>query len=400
MYSSFRHATRTYLLAAVALSAFGVWARAQSTDVGTPTPVYSNQLSGRIAPRDVGDARLTRHFYAFNGTEGDLHVSVESTDLNGDVDVFTASTLRPLLKITLYAVGSASTRVNKSVYIRADEPLILRVEGRTVTDADAQYRIRLDGAFRPAAGTPPQLAEAETPSADSEAGSRGRRTSSTGARLPETAAEREAREAREAAAAAAEAEAARARAEAEEARRLEAEREASRRAEAAAAEPTPPRTTGTRGTRGATTRRGSRRTRPAATDPPADRTDEERASDAERSSEASAAETPSAPEPAAPRTTRRGATRRGARGTRRGETTAENPPAENSAGTTAPATPDAEAEPSPRLIIVTKDGELIARDMKTVRRVTVERGQIVVTGMDGRVERVPMSNVVRMAIEP
>jgi phage terminase small subunit len=38
--------------------------------------------------------------------------------------------------------------------------------------------------------------------------------------------------------------------------------------------------------------------------------------------------------------------------------------------------------------------------MSTVRRVTVENGLIVVTTKDGKVERQPMTNVVRMAIEP
>jgi hypothetical protein len=47
-----------------------------------------------------------------------------------------------------------------------------------------------------------------------------------------------------------------------------------------------------------------------------------------------------------------------------------------------------------------KDGELFARDMKAVRRVTVERGQIVVVETDGKVTRHPLANVQRMAIEP
>lgn len=47
-----------------------------------------------------------------------------------------------------------------------------------------------------------------------------------------------------------------------------------------------------------------------------------------------------------------------------------------------------------------KDGELFARDMKSVRRVTVERGQIVVVETDGKVTRHPLAGVQRMAIEP
>ncbi len=36
---------------------------AQSGEANYPTPVFASELSGRIAPRDVGDARRTRHFY-------------------------------------------------------------------------------------------------------------------------------------------------------------------------------------------------------------------------------------------------------------------------------------------------------------------------------------------------
>ena len=43
---------------------------------------------------------------------------------------------------------------------------------------------------------------------------------------------------------------------------------------------------------------------------------------------------------------------------------------------------------------------MFARDMRAVRRVTVERGQVVVVETDGRVTRHPLSNVQRMTIEP
>jgi hypothetical protein len=38
--------------------------------------------------------------------------------------------------------------------------------------------------------------------------------------------------------------------------------------------------------------------------------------------------------------------------------------------------------------------------MSTVRRVIVESGVIVIVLKTGRIERIPMSNVARMAIEP
>src|ERR687895_2436482 len=80
---------------------------AQSLDVGAPTPIRSNQVNAKIAARDLGDSRLTDHYYAFTGTPGDLLITVHSKNLNGDIDVFTAGSLRPLLKLTLYAESSA-----------------------------------------------------------------------------------------------------------------------------------------------------------------------------------------------------------------------------------------------------------------------------------------------------
>src|ERR687884_217191 len=81
---------------------------AQSTDIGFPTPVRSDLVTGTIAPRDLGDPRVTRYFYSFTGTPGDLVITVEGHNLEGDVDVFTAGALRPLAKISLYAGSSSS----------------------------------------------------------------------------------------------------------------------------------------------------------------------------------------------------------------------------------------------------------------------------------------------------
>ncbi|HEU5132542.1 MAG TPA: hypothetical protein VFT26_10585, partial [Pyrinomonadaceae bacterium] len=62
--------------------------------------------------------------------------------------------------------------------------------------------------------------------------------------------------------------------------------------------------------------------------------------------------------------------------------------------------PEPEPEVGPRLVIETNDGTLINRSMSTVRRVTVENGQVVVTGKDGKIERILLANVVRMSIAP
>src|ERR1043166_5841459 len=77
-------------------------ASAQSTDQSLPTPVLSNDLNGKIPALDVGDPRATRHFYAFAASPGDLLITVDSKNLDGDVDLFTAITFRPLMKTTVY----------------------------------------------------------------------------------------------------------------------------------------------------------------------------------------------------------------------------------------------------------------------------------------------------------
>src|ERR1041384_8115657 len=125
---------------------------AQSIDPNAPSPVRSNNLTGRIAARDLGDARLTDHYYTFTGTPGDLLITVNSTNLNGDIDVFTATTLRPLLKLTLYAESPAP--VTKGIYLRKREELILRVEARSPNDDAGTYQLSFGGSFEPIVGGP------------------------------------------------------------------------------------------------------------------------------------------------------------------------------------------------------------------------------------------------------
>src|ERR687890_490123 len=142
------------------LLSLGAAVRAQSTDPNAPWPVRSNTVTARIAARDLGDARLTDHYYAFTGTPGDLLITVNSSNLNGDVDVFTAGTLRPLLKFTLYA--ESTSPVTKGIYLRKREDLILRVEARSPNDDEGTYRLSFGGSFEPMpAGA--DIAEAETP---------------------------------------------------------------------------------------------------------------------------------------------------------------------------------------------------------------------------------------------
>ena len=299
---------------------------AQSINPTAPSPVRTNSVTGRIAARDLGDARLTDHYYAFTGTPGDLLITINSTNLNGDVDVFTAGTLRPLLKITLYAENTSP--VTKGIYLRKREDLILRIEARSPNDDEGTYRLYFGGSFEPIAGGP-EIAEAETtemPASETTTlGGRGtKRVSSVGARIEE---------------------------------------------------PEPPVTEVT-----------------TATPTP------------EPTPEAKPVETPAAtPEKSSEVETERPASARNTRGRRpAGRRPAprvkETPPAAEEPKPK-PA-PEPEPEIGPRLVIETNDGTLINRSMSTVRRVTVENGQVVVTGKDGKIDRILLVNIVRMSIAP
>jgi len=351
---------------------------AQSSDPNFPAPVFSEEVSGRIAPRDVGDPRRTRHFYTFRGVEGDLVVTLESTELTGDVDLFTASTQRPLLKFTLY--GGSASKVSKSVYLRAEQALVLRVEARAAGDVEGSYRIRFGGAFAPApaglaeAPPPPTLSD---PDAERRAGTR--RVTSTGARIEEPPTE----------------------------------------TAAAVEEPTPtptptPAETSARPTRRETTpRRGrarasSRRQPAPAATPPAETAENagRETPPANTPAETPTGEaTPEAERPPTPRPAR-GGRRRGSRPPNRSATADDRAaPADTAAQPPAEATP-ADAQPAPesappgqRLVIVTKDGTIIVREMSKVRRVTVDNNQLVVLMKDGKVIRHQLSNVERMSIE-
>ena len=73
------------------LAAFASIVVGQSTDVAWPSPVRTNEVRGTIPARDLGDPRVTDHFYAITGTPGDLLITVDSRNFNGDVDVFTGA---------------------------------------------------------------------------------------------------------------------------------------------------------------------------------------------------------------------------------------------------------------------------------------------------------------------
>lgn len=314
-------------------------AAAQSTNQDLPTPVFGNEINGTITALDLGDSRSTRHYYAFEATPGDLLVTVNSRNLNGDVDVFTAVTFRPLTKITIYA-GTIPPEVTKSLYFRTRQIVILRVEARTPNDDAGNYRITLGGSFQPFSGGIPV---AENAAADTEPTKRDdnpQRLSSVGATIPrppsEVAVEPK-----------------------------PAETEVEKPAEEKPVTPAPtarrntPRTTPRRNPRTRTPPRTTRTTPPK--------------------TEAAKTETE---QPKAEEEKPRAADER---------KTAEKP-----------ATEKAPQEPPPgaRLIIEQTDGTRIDRPMSTVRRVIVETNVIVIVLKTGRTERIPMASVARMAIEP
>jgi hypothetical protein len=345
---------------------------AQSSDVNFPTPVFSTEVSGRIEPRDIGDARRTRHFYTFRATEGDVNVTLEASELIGDVDVFTATTLRPLIKFTLF--GDA-TRVTKSFYVRSEETFVLRVEARATGDTEGAYKLTFGGSFAPAPASLSNVEEPKTPTLAESSRERGtRRVTSTGARIPLPPAPEPTP--------------------AEEVKAAEPQ-------PTPAAERTPARSTATR--RGNRSTRSTARTRGNAPAP--------KPSDSATTAEAKPAETPAnetkvddekpAAAPSARPAPRRRNTR-GARGRASGDraATADKPaPDAQPSNGAEPATP-APAAASGRLVVITRDGEILEREMTTVRSITVENNQLVVTTLDGKTIRRPMANVLRMSIEP
>src|SRR3989440_11507883 len=175
----------TPLALAIAAFALSEPAFAQSSDQNLPSPVLSKEISGRINALDLGDPRMTQHYYAFSASPGDLLITVEGHNLNGDVDVFTAVTFRPLMKTTMIAT-SQSSEIVKGIYLRAHQILILRVEARTPNDDPGTYHIRFAGTFEPFSGGIPvaeniPAMESATDTSDAN------RLSSVGATIPRPA---------------------------------------------------------------------------------------------------------------------------------------------------------------------------------------------------------------------
>jgi hypothetical protein len=328
----------------ILLAAVSVRVTAQSSNQSLPIPVLSNEIEGNIAPLDLGDSRLTRHFYAFEGRPGDLIINVSSRNLNGDMDIFTAVTFRPLMKISIYA-NTVPPEVTKSFYLRTKQILILRVEARSPNDDAGTYRIRFSGTFAPFSGGIPvaQTSEEKTEVAGNKPGTR--RVSSVGATIAEPPL-----------------------ATPEPTPTTETTEEPAENKEA---KTSPPRSARTRPP-SSTARNPRRRAPPARTKPTPPKTETAKTETEEPKKEASEGEE----KPAV--------------------TTPEKPRTEEKPAGQEPLAP----QPGARLIIEEKDGTRIDRPMSTIRRVIVESGVIVIVLKTGRIERIPMSNVARMAIEP
>jgi hypothetical protein len=321
-----------FFLAATALIAL-----AQSSDQELPTAVLSNEIKGRIVALDLGDSRLTRHFYAFEATPGDLVITVNSRNLNGDVDIFTAVNFRPLTKISVYA-NTIPPEVTKSLYFRTRQILILRVEARTPNDDPGVYRITFGGTFQAFSGGI-RVAEAEEEEAAEESQStrKNKRLSSVGATIEQPAPEVK-----------------------EEVKTPEvaAEKPPEEKATPKKTTPTTRRTSPNRTARGRPT--GPARPKPAPPDTAKTKTPDQTS---EENKPATEGEEKSADKPST-----------------------EKPVTQEAGGT--------------HLIIERTDGTRIDRPMSTVRRVIVEGTAIVIVMKTGRIDRIPMSLVVRMAIEP
>jgi hypothetical protein len=335
----------------VVVVAFTETGRGQSSDQNLPTPILSNEITSEISALDLGDARLTQHFYAFEGTPGDLLITIESKNLNGDMDVFTARTLRPLMKTTLYA-NSQAGEVTKGLYLRTRQILILRVEARTPNDEVGSYHIRFGGSFEPFSGG---IAVAENTGIQDDsarAGRGGKRLSSVGATVVEPVVEKPT------------------------VATAPGGKEKSAEETEAAKKSTDAKSAKARSARSRTNARNSRpRTRPARPKPATTTTD----SEAIKASPAKTEETQ--------------------KSVASGE---EKTAAASSVNSEAPAKPSVQESPlpGPHLIIESKDGTRIDRPMSTVRRVVVEGGVIVIVLRTGHIERIPMSAVARMAIQP
>lgn len=134
-------AVMCFLTLLLAATAFG-----QSSDQNFPTHVTTNEINGVIKPRNIGDARLTTYFYLFEGSQGDIFINVATTNFTGDIDVYSADSMKPLTKMVMYA-DAGQSETGRLIYLRQPARILLRIEGRPPNDEAATFRIKFAGSF-------------------------------------------------------------------------------------------------------------------------------------------------------------------------------------------------------------------------------------------------------------
>ncbi len=131
---------------------------AQSDSQNFPTPITTNEVTGTIPARDIGDSRLTTYYYGFDGTQGDIFVNLVTKNFNGDIDVFVVGGQQSLSKVVVYA-DLAESETGRVIYLRKPEKLLLRVQGRSPNDDPSSFRVKFAGSFVASKdnGTQPEL---------------------------------------------------------------------------------------------------------------------------------------------------------------------------------------------------------------------------------------------------
>ncbi len=142
-----------------------IFSHAQSTNQNFPTAVTSNEISGTIKARDIGDSRLTSYFYTVEATQGDLFINIVTRNFTGDLDFFLPAGLRSLNKVVVYS-DLSENETGRLIYLRKPEKMLLRVQGRSPNDDPATFRIKFAGSFIASSDTgavaEPELPEIKT----------------------------------------------------------------------------------------------------------------------------------------------------------------------------------------------------------------------------------------------
>lgn len=360
---------------------------AQSTNSDYPTAVTANEIRGIIKARDVGDSRSTRYFYKFTGTPGDLNLIIESENLNGDVDVFTLNGLRPLTKVSFFDTGSKFV-ATATVFLRKREVLLLRVEAKSASENAGNFRIQLSGGFEPIADTgnkqpdEPTLPKAKTSEGAVKVNSVGARIEEPKPPIKETPATNKTETASTT--------------KSNTSSKTPGIKTPTKAATTAKTQPaTQPKTTNTTKTNtdtsASTTKKETLAERRKRLREEAARAAEERK---RKQAEAKAAEEQRRREAIAKANADKARKEAG----NTNNSAVSKPNNASTAKAKEPPPPDPMA--SVRLVVETKDGQKIERTMNEVRRVNVEKGVLVVVFIDGKTERIPMTNVQKMAIEP